>query len=410
MRVPYDLQKYFLQINPPSQRTEADGVLLGHLLVDAMEAAANSERASAIAMFVMCTAMLRECELASFDAMLRAIFVGHAGLFTAVREGRLGPRKFRSIFAQEVATADPTALSAAEAATIGHSFASVLYTSVTHSDAIDELILKHPVLGVMAEHHAWFRQMLETIAKRQMARAPLGLRLRLAIGAGLSIADMISDILSTVGMMQSGQHLGAYVLIGLIGAHLAMQLLMAILQNKHRGRNDVAWEVLIVLSLFKPGVDAIRVASGAEPMAGARITPFAEMIVGKVLELAVEAGPGAALQAAVILGGHWNAVAVVSVGISCFTIGFTTAMMAFDLDTNPEKRKHSGNFYGYIPDTVGQRLLLFLELFTLHTAHAMLRTLTVATLARTNWHWLVAYVAADLCGFILYKLARADLI
>ena len=39
----------------------------------------------------------------------------------------------------------------------------------------------------------------------------------------------------------------------------------------------------------------------------------------------------------------------------------------------------------------------------------MLKTVTVACLARTNGRWLVAYMTADLGVFICYKIARGDL-
>jgi hypothetical protein len=252
--------------------------------------------------------------------------------------------------------------------------------------------------------------MIETIAKRRLASAPFGLKLRLGIGAGLSTADMLSDIISIVGMLQAGPAFGAYGMIAMICASLALQLLLCILQNKHRGREALAQELCIVLSLAKPGVDAVRIASGAEHVAGAPLDPFSEMLAGKVTEIATESGPGAALQAAVVLSGYSSTAAVVSVAISCLTTGFTTAMMSFDLDTSPAKRKDNRKFYGYIPDTSRERFLIFVELFTLHSMHAMLKTLTIACLARTNWHWLVGYTAADHCVYILYKVARSDLV
>jgi hypothetical protein len=144
--------------------------------------------------------------------------------------------------------------------------------------------------------------------------------------------------------------MGAYVLIGLVSVSIAMQLLFAIVQNKHLGRHAVAWEVFPVLSLAKPGVDAIRFASGAEHVTGAPFSPWFELMLGKALEIAFEAGPGAALQAYIVLHGYVDTSAVVSVGISCLSIGFTTAMMAFEADTSPFYRKMEPNFYGYIPD------------------------------------------------------------
>jgi hypothetical protein len=168
-------------------------------------------------------------------------------------------------------------------------------------------------------------------------------------------------------------------------------------------------EILIVLSLAKPGVDAIRVASGAEKNAGAPLDPFTELMIGKALEIALESGPGAALQAYILLSGDWSTSAVVSVGISCIATGFTTAMMAFDMDTNPARRKGVPEFNGFIPDRSSKRILIFVELFAYHTAHAMVKTFTIAMLGRSNWRWLFAYLAADHCVFISYKIVLGDL-
>ncbi len=65
---------------------------------------------------------------------------------------------------------------------------------------------------------------------------------------------------------------------------------------------------------------------------------------------------------------------------------------------------------GFIPDATHMRVLVFAELFTLHSAHAMVRTLTLALLFRTNTRWLVAYMATDFCLFLSYKVIRGDLI
>jgi hypothetical protein len=40
----------------------------------------------------------------------------------------------------------------------------------------------------------------------------------------------------------------------------------------------------------------------------------------------------------------------------------------------------------------------------------LLRTLAIAMLARTNSRWLVAYMAADFCAYVLYKTARGDIV
>jgi hypothetical protein len=394
MRTPYDLQMYFLQVRPPSECTADDGTCVGNLVADVAKAAKKPDRAAAIRTFVMRTAMLRECGFATLEAMLI---------------GTLATPSF-SVCPKDVPTHDPTALTAAEAETIGRGLESILRLSATHVEALDELLVKYPALAVTAQQHVWFRPMLETIAKRRMASAPLGLKLRLGMGAGLSFADMISDLYSIVNMLQTGHAIGAYGMIGLLSASLVVQLLVAIIQNKHRGSRAVAEEVFLVLLLIKPGVDASRVASGSEQIAGAPLDTFTEMAIGKFIEIAFEAAPGAALQASIVLSGGWSAAAVVSVGISCVSTGFATTMMAFDYDTNPAKRKANPEFYGFTPDRARMRLLVFVELFTLHAAHAMLKTITIAMLFCTNWRWLVVYMTADHCVFIAYKVARGDLI
>ncbi len=49
-------------------------------------------------------------------------------------------------------------------------------------------------------------------------------------------------------------------------------------------------------------------------------------------------------------------------------------------------------------------------LFVYHSAHTLGNTFSMAVLAQTSWVWLVAYLLADHCGLILYKLVRGDLV
>ncbi len=67
-------------------------------------------------------------------------------------------------------------------------------------------------------------------------------------------------------------------------------------------------------------------------------------------------------------------------------------------------------FYGCTPDTSAGHFLIFVLLFLYHSAHALGNTFSLAVLAQTSWIWLVAYLLADHCGLILYKLARGDLV
>jgi hypothetical protein len=101
---------------------------------------------------------------------------------------------------------------------------------------------------------------------------------------------------------------------------------------------------------------------------------------------------------------------VVSVGLSCVSTAFIASTLVFDLDTDPTRRKRNPEFYGYVPDTSGKRVLVFALLFLYHTVWTLGKSFSMAVLAQTNWLWLVVYLLSDHCGLILYKLSRGDLI
>lgn len=407
MQLPYKIQTYFLQLRPPSGATAADGVLLGHLLVDLIETSKRPERALAISRFVSRTAMLRECGLANLDAMIQGIV--DENIFSQLGSS-LGARKFRTVYVPEVVATDPLRLTQAAAAQIGHGFESVLRISPTADEAVDSLLKTYPVLGVTAQWHEWFRPMLLQVAKRRMASTPFGLRFRLGVGAFLSIGDMASDFVNVIQMFLIGQSFGASVLLGMLLLNLVVQGLIVVFQNVHRGWKVVSWELGIVLTLLKPAIDAVRVAGGHERVEGAPVDPFIEMVSCKMSELTFESIPGGLAQATFLLNsGHLTTAAVVSVALSCLSTAFTTATLAYELDSSPSNRKKNPDFYGYIPDAASKRLLTFALLFLYHGTYCIGKTFSMACLAQTNWLWLVGYLLSDHLGFILYKLARGDL-
>jgi hypothetical protein len=395
MVVPYELQMYFAHVMPPPNCTAADGTLLGHLIVDTAEGAKKPERASAVRTFVERTATLRESGVGCLDALLTAS-MGESG---------------HDVLPLAVETFIPGALTVAEATTIGRGFDAIIRVSATPSDAVDELLRKYPAVAVAAQQHGWARPMLETIAKRRAETATLGLKLRLGIGAVFSIGDMVSDTVQIVALFLAGQSLRAFALLTMIAMNLAVQAIAVIVQTAHRGWRVLWWELSVVFSLLKPAIDAVRVAGGVEQVHGAPFNPLVEMVICKCSEMTFESIPGGLAQAVFLLdGGDWTTSAVVSVVLSCISTAFTATTMDFDLDTNKAKRSLSPGFYGYIPDTSAGHFTVFVLLFLYHSAHTLGNTLSMAMLAQTNWLWLVAYLLADHCGLILYKLARGDLV
>jgi hypothetical protein len=84
-------------------------------------------------------------------------------------------------------------------------------------------------------------------------------------------------------------------LIGMVGGNLAFQALIVVGQNQglKKDRNKtILFEMLSVVSFVKPGLDAHRVASGAEQLPGAGFSPLSEMMFTKAGELVCEAIPG----------------------------------------------------------------------------------------------------------------------
>jgi hypothetical protein len=395
MVLPYELQVYFTYVMPPPSCTAADGTLLGHLIVDTAEAAKKPDRASAVRTLVEHTATLRESGVASLDALVTAT-LGASG---------------HDVRPKAVAKATPGALTVAEATTIGRGFDAIIRISATPSDAVDELLQTYPAVSVATQQHIWLRPMLETIAKRRAEAATLGLKLRLALGVAFSIGDMVSDAVQIVAMFLAGQSLRAFALLAMIAMNLVVQAIIVIVQCAHRGWQAVWWELSIVFSLLKPAIDAVRVAGGAERVEGAPVDPLMEMMICKCSEMTFESIPGGLAQAAFLLdGGDWTTSAVVSVCLSCISTAFTVTTIDFDLDTNKGNRSRNPEFYGYIPDSSAGQFRVFTLLFVYHSAHALGNTFSMAVLAQTSWLWLVAYLLADHCGLILYKLVRGDLV
>jgi hypothetical protein len=92
-----------------------------------------------------------------------------------------------------------------------------------------------------------------------------------------------------------GDMANAMGLLAMVGANLAYQVLIVYVQTQGLKKNKwrtMLFEILTAVLFVKPGVDAYRVASGAEQLPGATFGPMAEMIYTKGGELVFEAIPG----------------------------------------------------------------------------------------------------------------------
>jgi hypothetical protein len=203
-------------------------------------------------------------------------------------------------------------------------------------------------MHAMDRDYEWFRPTMEAIAARLMDNSPFGLKMRVGVGAVVSIVDMVSDVIMVVSFLSAGQISAAYGTIAMVGLNMLLQMVVAVYQNKHRGWLAVAFEVGFILCFLKAPVDAYRVASGHKRQQGDPVDPLVVLAIGKGLEMVVEAIPALIFQGAILMAiADPSMVAVVSIVFSCLAIAYTSTTIAYDFETDPTKRRNNPEFYGY---------------------------------------------------------------
>ena len=233
---------------------------------------------------------------------------------------------------------------------IGRSLAVSLATNLTAEAGVAEWIGRNPALWSFDDDQAWLRPMVVHVAKQLLKEASWGAKMRLFVGAGLSMVDLASDIAMVVTYANEGQVGNARSLLVMISACLLLQLCLVFVQTSGGPRRVMVKEMLIVLSGIKPGVDAMRVASGAERSEHNVINPALELTCTRVAELVSEAIPGSILQVTAAMRtlqgrGTVSNIAVGSIVISALTTGYSSACISFDFDVDPKKRRYHPDFF-----------------------------------------------------------------
>jgi hypothetical protein len=183
------------------------------------------------------------------------------------------------------------ALTANEAARIGKSFAMILMTNTTPEVAVDELVTSFHALGELDREFVWFRPMLDAIATELLGKVAYGVQLRAFIGAAVSILDLGSDLYMVNDFFNTGRAGTAKGLLCMMLTNLAAQLAIVFVQTRRLKKNKwkkMLTECLSVVTFTKPGVDAYRVASGADVKVGQSLGPVQEMIAMKAMETVFE--------------------------------------------------------------------------------------------------------------------------
>lgn len=129
------------------------------------------------------------------------------------------------------------------------------------------------------------------------------------------------------------------------------------------------------------------------------------------LRRVVESIPSSFVQiyAAISSGTQVSTATVFSIVVSIVTISVGMTSIAFDLDLDPEKRGHTPDFYGYVPNDSTLRVLVFVSMLFFVACHVTVRLLGFVLLSVVSPVSTVAFLGADTLASVLFKLARDDL-
>jgi hypothetical protein len=106
--------------------------------------------------------------------------------------------------------------------------------------------------------------------------------------------------------------------------------------------------------------------------------------------------------------GEMSKGALASIIVSALTTGFNSAIVSFDFDVDPRKRKDEPNFYGFVPDSAGKRTAIFICMTVNSTLLLLLRSVSTALFALLGGEFVALYYGIDMGLFLLYKVARRD--
>jgi hypothetical protein len=268
----YEIQDYFQMIRSLEFYDEKDGAAVGErFMLTSSEERVKEKGASKYA--------VRVESVVSHHVALK-VFVAANPWFSSLVQGMLSSQ-LRS-FPMNRTKLDN--LSRIEALKIGHSFSGQLRARKTAVVGTDVWINDCAALVELARRVRWFIPMAVTIGQRKIEQAPWGLFWKAGLGAVLSIADVATDIYAIVLFTTQGRFGFANAVIAMVSMSMSVQSLIVYANYRKRGAGHVAKEVLIVLSGFKPAVDAYRVISGAVAHVDDAVDPTFELAASKMTE------------------------------------------------------------------------------------------------------------------------------
>ncbi len=237
-----EIQQYFLALRRWKQWDASDGKEVGEVLVIKTKEDKRREKGET-----------------KVEARMRKLFVKYKGLkevgkkyeFLQCMMVRVVQNKLRPARDMRTKLCD---VSKKEGRTIGAGLAMSLASSLTAEAAVDEWIGKYPALKELDREEVWFRPMMNTVAIRLLGEVSWGLKMRVSMGAGLSVLDMASDInviLLYMGDPDTEEY--AKILMAMIVLCLVLQLCSTCILYQKTPLVRLLRELLIVLTGLKPG-------------------------------------------------------------------------------------------------------------------------------------------------------------
>jgi len=287
MSAPTRWQEHFQHLRALRELTPEDGVAMGTMLTTLVKniTGQNKNAGNKLSTFIEKNVALKE--LKETFPQLRTMILGvlrnqilHGGktMRAAAKVGiDLGPGQVLNQAVIPHQYSIMRKLSEKDAAKIGNSFAMFLLTSTEPKLAVDAWRLENSALQPLFDEHQFFEPMMQTIAKRLLASGNLGLKMRVFMGAFLSVGDLVSDMTVIVSYFQEGRTGQAYGLISMVMTNLFIQVLIVLAQNSKKNRSEKLREIFFVVTFLKPAVDAYRVATVHEDDQ-LSVSPLKEMV------------------------------------------------------------------------------------------------------------------------------------
>jgi hypothetical protein len=101
--------------------------------------------------------------------------------------------------------------------------------------------------------------------------------------------------------------------------------------------------------------------------------------------------------------------ALLSLVVSAATAGYTSAVLAYEIDIDPKWRRLAPEVLGIVPDASIPRSLNFVSMVLLSALMLAIRSFGMIMLNLVGTKYAVGYWACDLALYLLYKVARGDL-